>query len=320
MKKFLVFLFSAVIVLSLFSVKTANAQDVSESDSTSNDLANRIERTTQEICDTITDRTAFTSAGEYAAEWIAKRLKDLGIDNVKVQEFSEQATKMSGLKYETVTIYGYNVTAFLDFGKKDTVLFSVPLSNHYSANEGMSGTKAEGALYYATSIAFALELAKEYKGSADCPYNVAFAFVAGTDEGNFGSKKYIQSVDYNLMLVVNVERIGCGTTYFYAGERKSELSEKANSVFGEYDIKEFPYAGKIWLPMKVIDGAEYSTYAMRGDYASYVSAGYSTLGIIGGDFSGGVNSEGGEYVGLSPNDTFMNLKKIMLITARKSPF
>lgn len=148
---------------------------------------------------------------------------------------------------------------------------------------------------------------------------MAFAFVAGTDEGNFGSKQYVKSVEHRLTLCINVERIGCGNTYFYAGETKSALNDKAAEILTEYGLLEFPTAGKVMLPMQVVDGASYSTYAMRGDFASYVSAGYSALEIIGGDFGGGINGEGGKYVGLSADDTYENLIKIIPLTQATLP-
>lgn len=52
-----------------------------------------------------------------------KRLKAIGVSDSQVQEFSLEATRSNGIKYETVTVYGYNVEAFIDFGKENTVLF-----------------------------------------------------------------------------------------------------------------------------------------------------------------------------------------------------
>ncbi len=306
MKKILTLLLTITFLFAGLSLSVAHAEDGS---ATLDELANSIDKTTREICEELEDRTAFTDAGKAAAEWVEKRLKAIGVSDSQVQEFSLEATRSNGIKYETVTVYGYNVEAFIDFGKENTVLFSVPLSNHYSKNEGYGAVKAEGALYYATSVAFALEIAEILVNKSDYPYNVAFAFVAGTDEGNFGSKQYVKSVEHRLTLCINVERIGCGNTYFYTGETKSALNDKAAEILTEYGLIEFPTAGKVMLPMQVVDGASYSTYAMRGDFASYVSAGYSALEIIGGDFSGGINGEGGKYVGLSTDDTYENLIK-----------
>lgn len=120
MKKILTLLLTITFLFAGLSLSVAHAEDGS---ATLDELANSIDKTTREICEELEDRTAFTDAGKAAAEWVEKRLKAIGVSDSQVQEFSLEATRSNGIKYETVTVYGYNVEAFIDFGKENTVLF-----------------------------------------------------------------------------------------------------------------------------------------------------------------------------------------------------
>lgn len=310
MKKLLVIIITALIVLvPLGSLSYVKAETASPSAISVDEL----DALTQRLCEDFADRTSFTEQCREAAEGIKAILEENTSLKVEVASYTKTFSVLNGFRYVDSDYTSYNVVAAPvkpDSGKK-TVLITTNFSNHYSDSELMAGVNAEGALYNAASTALLIKLAEELP-KANNEYNFTFAFFSGTDEGNFGSEDYVNKfLSQDVMLVINLERIGCGYTYFYTDEAETEHGEFIKKQASGYEnIKEFPTAGRVLLGMSTVDGLPYSHYAMRGDISPFLSVGKSCLNLIGGEFKWLSDSESKDvrltYTG---NDTYAKLKE-----------
>lgn len=332
MKKLAIFIVAVLFaIVPLTNVSVAQAQPVVSA--TNAIAASEIDELTQEICNTLADRTSFTQACEIAAETIRGKFDSssggggiaaiaqtsdnfLSNENltVEVDEFTINVNVAQGLTYVQKQLTSYNVIAKVknfDENKK-TVLITTNFANHYSTNDAYSGVNAAGALGTAATTALTIKLANYLASrSATNEYNYVFAFFSATDEGNFGSKRYVEKyLSSDVMLVINLERLGCGETYFYTDESKTAHGEYIKEFSSSYSISEFPLAGRVLLQMETVDGLSYSHYAMRGDVSRFLSAEKACLELIGGKFNSLADNEGAdEYVTNTSADTYENLVK-----------
>lgn len=334
MKKFLAVLVILFILSSLcFSVVWA--EEGGSSNITAQDIisAEQIDKLTQDICEHIYDRTSFTEAIKVAVDQLSGKLPviiendDVESEvitflnkddlNIEPQLFQEKRNVIQGFRYEEVVYESYNIIVTpkaIDSSKK-TILITTNFANHYAGIDGESGTKAEGALYNAATTALCISLANYLCASAQAEanlYNFAFVFFSGTDEGNYGSAAFAENyLRQEIMLVINLERLGCGTTYYYTDEAATEHGDFVAEIASGYDMKEFPQAGRILLDVGTTNDLPYSHYAMRGDISTFLDRNMTCLELIGGDYSGLTvgDSEGGKmYVTNTQLDTYKNLK------------
>ncbi|MBR2970744.1 MAG: M28 family peptidase [Clostridia bacterium] len=296
-----------------------------------------IDALTQKICAELPDRTSFTDACLVAAKAIAGQptgsvtppdadlvsyatpMASTSSDylnseylDIEIQEFDTTVEVLDGYNYVDKKVTSYNVVAktkSYDSAKK-TVLITTNFANHYSENVFFNETKAEGALGTAATTALTIKLANYLaQNTASNKYNFMFAFFSGTDEGNFGSEAFIDEyLTRDVMLVINLERLGCGDTYYYTDEASTTHGDYIDKFVGEYNVQTFPKAGRVLLPIVTVQDLPYSHYAILGDVAPFLNAGKACLQIMGGDYSSFIESEGGEIEIINTNnDTYTNL-------------
>ncbi|MCH5164316.1 MAG: M28 family peptidase [Clostridiales bacterium] len=317
MKKIFAFIIAVCLILApIVTVNTVKAEEVK------NYIASEaIDNLIKEICDGLKDRTSFTDAIGLAAEKLASYLSESENLNVDIQHFKKTVTLPQGLAYVTKELESDNIVASVknfDSNKK-TILITTNFANHYSDNDFGKGVKAEGALGTAATTALTIELAK-YLASLENPeYNYKFALFSGTDEGNFGSEAYKDKyLDGDVILVINLERLGCGYTYYYTDEVRTAHGDFIKTVASRAGYKEFPTVGRVLLDYSTVDDLPYSHYAMRGDISTFLSAGKSCLELIGGEFNGlGDSERSSVYVTNTSKDTYEALVKNHIAYADK---
>ncbi|MBE5731282.1 MAG: Zn-dependent exopeptidase M28 [Clostridiales bacterium] len=299
--------------------------------------AEEIDALTQKICSELPDRTSYTDACLTAAKAIAGQsigsitppdtdlvsyatpMASTSSDylsseylDIEIQEFDTTVEVLDGYNYVDKKVTSYNVVAKTkNFdGSKKTVLITTNFANHYSGNEFFVGTEAEGALGTAATTALTIKLANYLShNAASNRYNFVFAFFSGTDEGNYGSEAFIDEyLTREVMLVINLEKLGCGKTYYYTDEASTSHGDYIDAFAKSYAVQQFPTAGRVLLPIVTVKDLPYSHYAILGDIAPFLNAEKACLQIMGGDYSKFMDSEGGwiEIVNTS-NDTYTNL-------------
>ncbi len=330
MKKLFAVIVALLMTLPLFGVNKVNA------DSTHSEYitAEEIRVMTENICNFVWDRTSFTEAIKSAADKLAgngssSELVAVGASdveflngiylNARVEPFTTSVRVTKGFGYEQQDITSYNIfVSPKNFDpEKKTILITTNYSNLYGENFITKAMKAPGALGSAATTALAIKLAN-YMSTPEflenSPYNFEFAFFSGTYEGNFGSQAFIRDhakeFDDNVILAINLERLGCGETYFYTDEAETSHGEFIEKFSDGYDVKQFPSVGRVLLPIQTVDDIKYSHYALMSDNATFLSNGMSCLELIGGDFTGLGDREGGEkYLTNTGFDTYANLEK-----------
>ncbi|MBR2967759.1 MAG: M28 family peptidase [Clostridia bacterium] len=333
MKKLLIII-AALCLIALPLTQASASVCIAEQQESYAISATEIDELTKKICLDIADRTTFTDACLDAANVIAgvsssafpeqggaetvalstasEYLEKEHLD-ISVEEYSISVTVSQGLQSVNKDLTSYYViakTKNFDQSKK-TILFTTNFANHYSANDAFNGVKAEGALGSAATTALTIKLANYLSTVVDAPYNYVFAFFSGTDEGNFASADYVQNhLKRDVMLVINLERLGCGDTYFYTDEAKADHDEFVFAKAANYNLKQYSMSGKALLQIATVSDLPYSHYAILGDVASFLSVEKPCLQVMGGDFSKSIGSEGGEVdIVNTKNDTYENLVK-----------
>ena len=307
MKKIFAFIIAVCLIVALpLSINTVKAEDAGDYIS-----AQALDELTKEICENLKDRTSFTDAIGIAAEKIASYLSASENLDVDIQHFKKTVTVAKGLGYEEKEIESDNVVASVknsDPAKK-TILITTNFANHYSESVGGKGVKAEGALGTAATTALTIGIAHHLASIEDPQYNYKFAFFSGTDEGNFGSEAYKDKyLDEDVILVINLERLGCGKTYYYTDEVKTSHGDLVDIISSPFRLEAFPTVGRVLLDYSTVDDLPYTHYAMRGDISTFLSVGKSCLELIGGEFNGLGDGEGSRvYVTNTSKDTYENL-------------
>ncbi len=333
MKKLFAVIAALLMTLPLFGVNKVNAESAAHPEYIT---AEEIKVMTENICNFVGDRTSFTDTIKTAADKLAgadsgsdSELVALGTTGVEfldsvyvdaqVESFTTSVRVSKGFGYEQQDITSYNIFVrpknFND--DKKTILITTNYSNLYGENFITKAMKASGALGSAATTALAIKLANYMSTpefSVNSPYNFEFAFFSGTYEGNFGSQAFVRDhakeIADNVILTINLERLGCGETYFYTDEADTPHGEFIEKFSDGYDVKEFPSIGRVLLPIQTVDDMDYSHYALMSDNATFLSNGMSCLELIGGDFTGLGDSEGGEkYLTNTGLDTYANLEK-----------
>lgn len=325
-----------LIIAPILVTETVYADEVEKQNVIS---AAEIDALTQKICTRLPDRTSFAPGSLNAAKAIAGEgvasapIPDTDLVSyaspvasadweylsgeyldIEIQEFNTTVEALEGYSYVDKKITSYNVVAKtknFDSSKK-TVLITTGFANHYDGNDFFIGTKAEGALGTAATTALAVKLANYLsKNAASNKYNFMFAFFSGTDEGNFGSQAFIDKyLTRDVIFVINLERLGCGETYYYTDEASTSHGKYIDTFVRGYGVREFPTTGRVLLPIITIKDLPYSHYAILGDVAAFLGADKACLQIMGGDYSRFIDSEGGkiDVIGTS-DDTYANLTR-----------
>lgn len=308
MKKLILIILSFVPVLSLFSFASAEEPMTKPQHITVSEL----EALTEEICVSVKERTSFTAGIEGAAIALSNMLSGYGLSS-SVQEFTVKKQVYENMFTATTKEYkSYNVVAeTTPISGRKTVLITAPYANHYSDNPVMSGTGAEGALGTATSTALLITLAHYYEQHVEeNVYNYRFALFSGTDEGNYGSRLYVENSANSLddvILNINFERLGGGNVYYYTDEAATEHGKFIKEVAKDYAMRSFPQTGRVLLDMSTVSGLDYTHYAMLGDNATFMSEGKSCLELIGGSFRGLTSGDGKGFATNTKYDTFEHL-------------
>lgn len=316
MKKLFFIALLALMILPLIACGTFRSVRAEESEVKPRITDDEIKVLTKEICEEIKDRTSFVDEteggkGKAAADWICERLLKCGL-NAEVQLFTAKRQVYENFFSTTVKEYvSYNVVASTEQSRdKKTVLITTNYSNHYSDNPVMSGTGAEGALGTAATTALTLKLA-EYFAANETDYNVKFAFFSATDEGNFGSRSFVENNSISdVIFVINLERLGGGDTYYYTDEAPTSHGKLVAEIAKGYEFKAFPEAGRVLLEGSTVDGLDYVHYAISGDNATFMSQNKACLELIGGKFTGLKHSDGKGYATNTEYDTLENLETV----------
>lgn len=331
MKKFLIL--ALAVCLAFLPMLTAKGEVARAEQAQSQITATEVDALTKKICLELKDRTTFTDACRSVAYAIASIEQSGGSQggveavalstqaeylsteylDTEVEEYTIVTTSQQGYSYVEKELASYYVIAkskSFDQSKK-TILFTTNFANHYSSNDAFYGVQAEGALGTAATTAMAITLANYLASVDNAPYNYVFAFFSGTDEGNFASEHFAKNhLTRDVMLVVNMERLGCGDTYFYTDEAKTAHGEYIANIADSFGAKQFPIAGRALLQIVTVDGLPYSHQAILGDIAPFLSVEKSCLQVMGGEYSGSSLSEGGEKDIVNTKlDTYENLLK-----------
>ncbi len=313
MKRFFVAILIFTMTLLFVFVPQVSGSEASEAPSSVLNIADLKDRT-EVICTTISRRTSFTDESESAAELLSEMLIRCGL-TASVQSFSVKRQVYENFFTPSIAEYtSYNVVAqTTPVDGRKTVLITCPYANHYSDNPVFSGTGAEGALGTATSTALLIELAAYLQNNVDTNlYNFKFALFSATDEGNYGSKAYVENQENSLddvIFCVNLERLGGGDVFYYTDEVATPHGKLVSEV-AQSDLKPFPSVGRVILDYSTVDGLEYSHYAMLGDNSTFMSEGKACLELIGGSFDGLRSGDGKGFATNTKYDTFLSLNEI----------
>lgn len=328
MKKIIVF-FIALLCLPFMSLGFVHAD---EGYTVRYITAEEIDSMTRKICTEIPRRTSFSDEIKEAADMLAgtdnsdSELLAAGTVNsgeflsddldIEVRPYTKTFNIQDGFSYKPTEFTSYNIVASpkVKDPNKKTVIIATDFSNHYSSIENLvsRGTQAEGALGTAATTALAIKLAN-YLSQPDIanssPYNFTFVFFSGTDEGNFGSEAFAAETDFSdVMLAVNLERLGCGKTYFYTDEVTTSHGEFIKDFARDFNAEEFPQTGRVLLSMQTVNDLPYAHYAISGNNATFMSMGIASLELLGGEVSGlNFKDGGGADLTNTSNDTYEKL-------------
>lgn len=195
------------------------------------------------------------------------------------ERFSTTRTSIWNRPQEIV-LYSSNI--IMSFDAKDTNKKVVIGANYDNNFDG----EYDGAISTGGPVAVLLALAQNLVGK-ELPFDIDIVFFgAGFFKGtpyHMGSRKYTQNLLGDIMLMINLSRLGGDTTYIYSDEVKNKLEDYFVGLGG---LKRLPKS----LPHLVgVDGPKnypYTHYGMIGNHSKFMQEGIPAVNLFGGHYQG----------------------------------
>lgn len=221
-------------------------------------------------------------------DFISDKIEETIEENINVkitqqwfgERFSTARTSIWG-KPQEIILYSNNV--ILSFDAKNTDKKIVIGANYDNNFDG----EYDGAIQTGSSVAILLALAQKFLQVKDLPLDIDIVFFgAGFFKGtpyHMGSRQYVEKMQGNILMMINLSRLGGDTTYIY--------SDEVNSILEDYFLR---YGNLNRLPKSLphILGEEgpknipYTHYGMIGNHSKFMQEGIPTINLFGGSYKG----------------------------------
>ncbi len=315
MKRFVIILLTALIIVSMFSVTlTASAQT-------------EINYGAYEIFETYSTkyRQRFAgSAGEgNAALFIANKLLENGYTSVNgestqgsslLQTFNEEISlpnETTG-EYEPFNLSSSNVVAYKRNGKEKSKLLVLGCS--YGNTYGYNNIKNEGAYESSSAVATLLDVASKLR-TTELDFDVAFAFFGAEFFNHAGTRAFLSTNKQSVLGYINLDSIGGGDDlYIFYDDVKTahgKLIDGMISKFG-YNVKGAPFdKGVFALQNEFVDRPYFHKGLNSANYL-FIKNGIPSVNLFGYNwsaFGGGESSVKADVLG-TENDDFEYMNKL----------
>ncbi|MCH5155834.1 MAG: M28 family peptidase [Clostridiales bacterium] len=264
------------------------------------------------------DRTTFTDGEKKAAEYLQKRLSDIGYTDVALQSFTAKEEEMTGLESQ-------NVVARL--GTKSNTAKNVIIGTYYDNRhaapyKGGSYDGGEGVMAGGTSVATLLGIAEYFvknQSKISAQLNITIVFFGASYIQNTGVRAFMDKMDAaeykNTVLMIELQRLTGDHVYAFSDARATKREKFFDRVAADngLDIYKVTSKSPLITGLSALNGVPYYQWAHSGAFNVFFNAGVPTLNLMGANWESSNLSdiESTKHANLSytENDTFINLKK-----------
>lgn len=266
------------------------------------------------------DRTTYSATGErVAAQYLNKRLLEIGYIDVSLQEFTVTENKVSGLKSQNVV--AHLLPSDLRTTSTQNVIIGAYYDNRYSAAyEGDTAYKSTGALSNGTGVATLIGIAEYLLNNREKlspELDVTIVFFGASFLSERGAAEYsdkLGGVEFeNTVLMIELQRLGCDYVYAFSDVRNTAREAFFDDIAAAngLDIRKPAQSGPIMIGASALRGVPYYSWAHTGVFPVFYNDGIPTLNLIGANWEtyslADCESASGASVSFTADDTLDKL-------------
>lgn len=263
------------------------------------------------------DRTTFNEGEKAAADYLVKRLSEMGYEDVALQDFTTSENEVTDLKSQNVIarVGSQSKTA------KNVIIGAYYDNRNKAAYKGATPDGGEGAVS-ATAVAAVLSTADylvNHQSSLDSQLRVTIVFFGASYASNDGAKAFLDKMDdaeyRNTVLMIEMQRLSGDHIYAFSDARQTKREKLFDKVAADNGLNIYKPTSKSPLitGLSALNGVPYYQWAHQGLFGEFFNAGVPTLNLVGANWESfdlsDIESTSHANFLYSEKDTLRNVKK-----------